>query len=45
MKKRTQIARLEISLRVEVLKLVKVKSYTRIRNGKIERVKGHERRY
>ncbi len=43
--KRTSVARLEISLKVEVVKLVKVKSYTRVRNGKIERVKGYERRF
>ncbi len=42
--KRTNVARLEISLKVEFFKLVKVKSYIRVRNGKIERVKGHERR-
>ncbi len=43
--KRNKNVRLEISLRVEVVKLVKVQSYTRVRNGKIERVKGYERRY
>ncbi len=43
--KRIHSTRLEISLKVEVVKLVKVKSYTRVRNGKIERVKGYERRY
>ncbi len=43
--KRNKNVRLEISLKVEVVKLVKVKSYTRVRNGKIERVKGYERRY
>ncbi len=42
--KRTKIARLEISLRVEMVKLVKVKPYTRLRDGKIERVSGYERR-
>ncbi len=40
--KRNKNVRLEISLKVEV---VKVKSYTRVRNGKIERVKGYERRF
>ncbi len=43
--KRNKNVRLEISLKVEVVKLVKVKSYTRVRSGKIERVKGYERRY
>ncbi len=42
--KRTDIARLEISLRVEMVKYVKVKPYTRLRNGKIEKVDGYERR-
>ncbi len=43
--KRNKNVRLEILLKVEVVKLVKVKSYTRVRNGKIERVKGYERIY
>ncbi len=42
--KRTQVARLEISLKVEVVKSVKVKSYIRVRNGKIERVRSYRRR-
>ncbi len=42
--KRTHSTRLEISLKVEFFKVVKVKSYIRVRNGKIERVKGHEHR-
>ncbi len=42
--KRNKNVRLEISLKVEFFKVVKVKSYIRVRNGKIERVKGHERR-
>ncbi len=42
---RNKNVRLEISLKVEVVKLIKVKSYTRVRNCKIERVKGYERRY
>ncbi len=43
--KRNKNVRLEISLKVEVVKVVKVKSYIRVRNGKIERVKGYERRF
>ncbi len=43
--KRNKNVCLEISLKVEVVKLVKVKSYTRVRKGKVERVKGYERRY
>ncbi len=43
--KRNKNVCLEISLKFEVVKLVKVKSYTRVRNCKIERVKGYERRY
>ncbi len=44
MKERIKIARLEISLRVEMVKIVKVKPYIRLRNGKIELVNGYERR-
>ncbi len=44
MKRRTNIARLEILLRVEMIKYVKVKPYTRVRNGKTEKVDGYERR-
>ncbi len=42
---RTKDAFLIISLRVEVVKTVKVKSYTRIRSGKLEKVRGYERKY
>lgn len=43
--KRTNAIILEISLGVEVIRLVKVKPYRRFRFGKIERVKSHYRRY
>ena len=46
MKKRTkQRTIVRFSTRVEVVKLVKVRSYKRIRNGKVERVRCHYRRY
>ena len=45
MKKRTQSQFVLISIRVEVTKLVKVKPFIRIRNGKIEKVKAHFRKY
>ena len=34
-----------ISIRMEIHRLVKVRAYNRIRNGKIERVRTHYRRY
>ncbi len=43
--KRKHIEILEISLRVEVIRLVRVKAYTRIRNGRIQKVRSHYRRY
>ncbi len=36
---------LQITTRVEVLKLVKVKSFTRVRNGKKEKVRSYYRKY
>ena len=46
MKRRTkQCTVVQFSARVEVVKLVKVRSYKRIRNGKVERVRSHYRRY
>ena len=33
------------SVRVEVEPLVKVKAYKRVRNGKLEKVRSHYRRY
>ena len=34
-----------VSIRVEIVRLVRIKSYRRIRFGKIERVRSHFRRY
>ncbi len=46
MKKRTkQRIIVQFSARVEVVKLVKIRRYKRIRKGKIERVRSHYRRY
>ncbi len=45
MNKRKYITFLEISLRVEVVRLVKVKAYTRVCNGKEQKVRSHYRRY
>ncbi len=42
--KRTHFVVLEVSLRAEIVKYVKVKSYKRLRNGKIERIKSYYRR-
>ena len=45
MKKRTDCRLVIISIRAEIVRLVKVRAYTRTRLGKIERVRGHFRRY
>ncbi len=45
MKKRTQSFVVRISIRVEMVRLVKVKAYLRRRSGKIDRVKSHYRKY
>jgi hypothetical protein len=45
MKKRTQSQDVQISIRVEVAKIVKVKAYKRVRDGKVEKVRAHYRRY
>ena len=45
MKKRTKRKDVHISIRVEVVRRTKVRAYKRIRNGKIEKVKAHYRRY
>ncbi len=37
--------KIRFTTKVDVPKLVKVKSYTRIRNGKKEKVRAHYRRY
>lgn len=35
----------QLSIRMEIERFVKVKAYVRFRNGKIERVKSHYRKY
>ena len=42
--KRTMPRIVHITTRVVVVRLVKVRSYKRIRNGKVERVRSHYRR-
>ena len=45
MNKRTIPRIVRYSIRMEVETLVKVKAYTRLRNGKLEKVRSHYRRY
>ena len=45
MKRKTRRKLVLYSIRMEVERLVKVKAYKRIRNGKIERVRSHYRRF
>ena len=45
MKRKTRLKLVLYSTRMEIERIVKVKAYKRIRNGKIERVKSHYRRY
>ena len=45
MKRRQYSTVVKISIGVEVFRLVWVKAYKRLHFGKIERVKGHYRRY
>ena len=45
MKKRIYCKFVIISIRVEVIRLVRIRAYKRKRFGKIERVKSHFRRY
>ncbi|MCR5407505.1 MAG: hypothetical protein K6E61_00135 [Bacteroidales bacterium] len=45
MKRRTKHIIERFTISVVVVKLVKVRSYRRIRYGKIERVRSHYRRY
>ena len=45
MKKRTHCKCVIISIRVEVIRLVRIKAYKRKRFGKIERVRSHFRKY
>ncbi len=44
MKRKTRRKLVLYSVRMEVEKLVKVKAYKRVRNGRIERVSSHYRR-
>ncbi len=45
MKKRTYLVlRIMTSIRVEVVRLVKVRAYRRIRFGKVEKVRSHYRK-
>ena len=45
MNKKTRLKLVLYSTRMEIEKIVKVKAYERIRNGKIEKVRSHFRRY
>ena len=45
MTKRTDCRLVIVSIRVEIVRLVKIKAYKRMRFGKIERVRSHFRRY
>ena len=45
MKKRTYCILVIVSIRAEIVRLVRVRAYKRIRHGKIERVRSHFRRY
>ncbi|MBP5392134.1 MAG: hypothetical protein J6Y40_08665 [Bacteroidales bacterium] len=45
MKKRTHAKIVCISIRTEKVRLVKVKAFKRFRNGNVEKVKAHYRRY
>ena len=45
MKRKTRRKLVLYSIRMVVERIVKVKAYKRLRNGRIERVKSHYRRY
>ena len=45
MKQRTRCKFVIISIRAEIVRLVRVKAYKRIRLGKVERVRSHFRKY
>ena len=45
MKRRTYCKFVIVSIRVEIVRLVRIKAYKRIRFGKIERVRSHFRQY
>ena len=44
-KRRTRPKFVLYSIRMEIERLVRVKTYKRFRNGRIERVRSHYRRY
>ena len=45
MKRKTRHILVLYSTRMEIVRIVRVKTYKRFRNGKIERVKSHFRRF
>ena len=45
MKRRTRPRIVRITISVDVEKRVRVRAYNRIRNGKVEKVRSHYRRY
>ena len=45
MYRKTRLKLVLYSIRMEVKRIVKVKAYKRVRNGRIERVGSHYRRY
>ncbi len=45
MTKRTDCRLVIVSIRMEIVRLVRIKAYKRIRFGKIERVRSHFRQY
>ncbi len=45
MKQRTHCKFVIVSIRAEIIRLVRVKAYKRTRFGKVERVQSHFRRY
>ena len=45
MTKRTDCRLVIVSIRMEIVRLVRIKAYRRIRFGKIERVRSHFRQY
>lgn len=45
MTKRTDCRLVIVSIRMEIVRLVRIKAYKRKRFGKIERVRSHFRRY
>ena len=45
MKRKTRLKLVLYSIRMEIERLVRVKTYKRFRKGRIERVRSHYRRY